>query len=256
MNKSLNYIILPLFAFSLVACGPSQAELDAQATSIAADIFASQTAAAPTATPTITPTPVPTSTPTETPRPTVTPYPLPDGWIDYSTSGFYIALPESWSVVELEEEGVEAIWQLMEGIESEWAQNITSLFSSELVAETIKFWAMSDEPAGAGYPNVNVSFQSQVIPIDTSELCDLLPSVYDQMGLMVVASECNLTINAIESARFVIRMEMGPLSIQQVQYLFVEGGRFWSVTLGVDETVWDAYVSLFDEIANTFRIDP
>lgn len=56
----------------LVACGPSQAELDAQASQIAGDIFASQTAAAPTITPTFTPEP-----PTITPSPTITITPTP-----------------------------------------------------------------------------------------------------------------------------------------------------------------------------------
>ncbi len=55
----------------IVACGPSQAELDRQATESSANIFATQTAEAPT----ITPTHTLTSTPTysNTPSPTVTP---------------------------------------------------------------------------------------------------------------------------------------------------------------------------------------
>lgn len=63
----------------LAACGPSQAELDAQATEIAASIFGTQTAEAPTSTFTPTPTPTftPTSTPTDTPTPTFTPTPAP-----------------------------------------------------------------------------------------------------------------------------------------------------------------------------------
>jgi hypothetical protein len=64
-------------------CGPSQEELDATATQIAANIFATQTAEAPTETPTPlptdtpTPTPTNTSTPTFTPTPTETPTPIP-----------------------------------------------------------------------------------------------------------------------------------------------------------------------------------
>jgi hypothetical protein len=53
----------------LSACGSSQAGLDATATNVAADIFATQTADAPTATPTYTITPLPTNTPTATPDP-------------------------------------------------------------------------------------------------------------------------------------------------------------------------------------------
>lgn len=66
-----------LVAALLSACGPSQAELDATATQVAADIFATQTAQAPTATATFTPSPTFTATPTDTPTPTPTDTPLP-----------------------------------------------------------------------------------------------------------------------------------------------------------------------------------
>ncbi|MGD9050078.1 MAG: LppX_LprAFG lipoprotein, partial [Anaerolineae bacterium] len=63
---------LMILGLVVTACGPSQAELDAQATEIAAGIFATQTAEAPTDTPAPTPTFTPTSTPTVTPMPTPT----------------------------------------------------------------------------------------------------------------------------------------------------------------------------------------
>lgn len=70
-------IILVTLAPNLAGCGPSEAQLSAQATQVAHDIFATQTAQAPTFTPTATATPTatntPTSTPTETPTATATP---------------------------------------------------------------------------------------------------------------------------------------------------------------------------------------
>jgi hypothetical protein len=79
-------LIYLLISVILVACGPSQAERDAQATEIAANIFATQTAEAPAPTPTpLPPTPTPTPlppTPTPTPlppAPTPTPTPEPMG---------------------------------------------------------------------------------------------------------------------------------------------------------------------------------
>ena len=53
--KVVTTCLLLVVGVFLVACGPSQAERDAQATQIAANIFATQTAEAPTATPTPTP---------------------------------------------------------------------------------------------------------------------------------------------------------------------------------------------------------
>lgn len=57
----------------LSGCGLSQVEVQATATQLAAEIFATQTAQSPTVTPTFTPSPTPTATPTLTPTPTNTP---------------------------------------------------------------------------------------------------------------------------------------------------------------------------------------
>jgi hypothetical protein len=78
-KASFVLVCIIVVGVSLAACGPSQAELDAQATKVAADIFATQTAEAPTPTPipTLTPTPTETPTPTPVPTPTFTPTPSP-----------------------------------------------------------------------------------------------------------------------------------------------------------------------------------
>jgi hypothetical protein len=76
MNKRSSYLlVLLLVCVALSGCGPSQAELDATATQVSADVFATQTAQAPTSTPTYTPSPTPTMTPTPTATLTATPTP-------------------------------------------------------------------------------------------------------------------------------------------------------------------------------------
>ena len=65
------FIAVILLGVILSGCGPSQTELDATATQVAASALETQTAAAPSSTPspTITPTAIPTATPTPTPEP-------------------------------------------------------------------------------------------------------------------------------------------------------------------------------------------
>jgi hypothetical protein len=72
MTKQQGLVVL-LLGLVVAACGPSQAELDANATEIAAQVFATQTAVAPTPTHTPTVTPTATDTPTATLTPTATP---------------------------------------------------------------------------------------------------------------------------------------------------------------------------------------
>ena len=71
-RKILLVLICMLVNATLIACGPSQAELDAEKTRIAVEVFATQTAEAPSPTP----TPPPTQTLTPTSSPTLTPTPM------------------------------------------------------------------------------------------------------------------------------------------------------------------------------------
>ncbi len=78
MAKRMLFLLTCMLTCILVlSCGETQDDRDAQATEIAAEVFATQTAEAPTSTltstPTSTPTPTPTETPTFTPTPTSTP---------------------------------------------------------------------------------------------------------------------------------------------------------------------------------------
>jgi len=95
--KKVNLLLVCLaVGLLLSACGPSPAELEAAATQIVSEAFATLTASVPTSTPTATATststPIPTATPTSTPVPTSTPTPTPipmrveaDGSGDYPT---------------------------------------------------------------------------------------------------------------------------------------------------------------------------
>lgn len=68
-----NIVICLLIALLVVGCGPSQAQLDATSTQVAANLIGTITASAPTYTPTPTATSTPTLTPTATATPTSTP---------------------------------------------------------------------------------------------------------------------------------------------------------------------------------------
>ena len=93
----IRLLIIVTFLFASVvssACGPSQTELDAQATSIVAGVFAALTAEAPTLAPSPSDTPGPTSTspPTLIPTPVQTPTPLP-GRLTFPIQSFSDSIP-------------------------------------------------------------------------------------------------------------------------------------------------------------------
>jgi hypothetical protein len=82
-----------------------------------------------------------------------------------------------------------------------------------------------------------------------------MPSVYEQMGVEVVDAECDLEINELNAARFIIRLPMGPSEIKQYQYAYVQENDMWTLSLAVDETEWSEYEPIFATIAQSFRVD-
>ena len=137
----------------------------------------------PTLTPTLPPPPPPsTETPVDTPTPTVIAAPSSGAWRDHAVSGFHIALPARWKAVDIDKEGAEAIFDMLETLDTEWARNATAMFSAEAVQQMVKFWAIDSEPAGISYATVSVGQQSMPFPVVIDDLCAQLESIHQQMG--------------------------------------------------------------------------
>jgi hypothetical protein len=58
----------------------------------------------------------------------------------------------------------------------------------------------------------------------------------------------------MKAARFMIRLQMGPLAVKQYQYAYVQEGDIWMLSLAVDETMWSEYEPTFTTIAESFRL--
>jgi hypothetical protein len=272
MKKCL--VLVLLLAGSLTACTPLGEFLhDAQATDAAATEIAAaatQTAAAPTPTPTATftpaPTPTPTLTPTETPSPTLTaspspspaptftPFPLPEGWQDYGGEGFALALPESWNVVEVDREGIEAILEMLENLGSEWGEAVAASLSAEQMEEALKLWAMDSELAGLGFATLNLQHQDLPLPLPASMFLDQIEAMYEQLEVEVLSVEPDMQINDLEAGRICVRLDQGLAVVQMCQYVYVQDRDLWALTLGVDEEAWSEYEPIFAQIAGTLRL--
>jgi hypothetical protein len=175
--------------------------------------------------------------------------------MEYSAAGFHIALPERWEVVDLDEEGVEALIAVLENLGTEWAQNVSSMMSAEAIQESMKLWAMDPVPAGIGFATINVQHQVQPFAIEPDVMLAQLEVVYEQMGIEMVGSESGMDINGLEAIRAEIRAPVGPMAVKQFQYVYIQGRDLWSVTLAVDENEWSAYEPVFVQIAESFRVD-
>lgn len=251
MNPTWHYILscIVIASIMIAGCSPGQAPA------------ATRTA---TSQPTLTPTKTPQPTPTVTPSPTINatvppaespPVPLPEGWRGYSTNGFSLGLPDRWEAIDIDKEGIEAVLNILENLNTYWARNASARFTSEAVQNMMKFWAMDSEPAGIGYASTNVTYQSLPYSLTSQALCQQMPAVYKQMGIELLDAECGLEINGLEASRFTIHLVTGPFAVRQNQYVYMKGREMWSLTLAVDETLWEDYEDTFKAIAHTFTTD-
>ncbi|RJP47664.1 MAG: hypothetical protein C4583_16060 [Anaerolineaceae bacterium] len=100
-KKTGNVLLFLVVCINLVACGPTQADLNAQATESAVSIAQTQTFQAPTLTPQPSKTPKPTLTPTLTRLPTHTLVPTPS-MLAYTNAqwNYSIQYPSNWLLLE------------------------------------------------------------------------------------------------------------------------------------------------------------
>jgi len=186
---------------------------------------------------------------------TLTPFPLEEGWQDYSMSGFRLALPESWEVIDVNPSNVDEIWKKLEEVDADWANTIKVLFSSQYVQEAIKLWAKDESTAIDGQGNLVVVSQKLPVFFSTENLCEQLKSAYELLGGRIIDSTCGMQINGMEAHRFTLRVKVGAHSIKQRLYLFTLGRQIWAINAYVSGKGWSLYDPVFNQIANTLRIN-
>lgn len=193
------------------------------------------------------PTPVPNAEPAAA-------FALPSGWREHTTERFVLALPADWEAADIDSQGVDAIMNSLKVLKAEWAKSMAQTISSEAFRESLRFWARGNRPAGVGYANVNVTYQSSPFPPKISDLCAQISSAYTQMHMNVVEKICDTQISGLDAARFTVELPVGAFVIKQYQFIFVQNRNMWVLTLSVDATEWAQYQPIFETVAKSFRV--
>jgi hypothetical protein len=193
--------------------------------------------------------------PTHKPTPAATLPPFPTGWQTHAASGFSIALPERWNVVNVEREGFEAVWSLLQDTNTEWARTVTAMFSAETVRQMIRLLAIDPEPAGTGYATLTATSHAELFSLQIEDLCTRMTAMYEQAGIELLGTECNLAINGLDAARFTIRVQVDAFDFKEYQYILVRGTHLWSLTFGVNAPDWAVYEPVFVKAAESFQAD-
>jgi hypothetical protein len=187
-----------------------------------------------------------------TPTPKITPNPLQEGWRGHTASGFYLALPEKWKSVNVDQEGIEPILTMIKGLNPVWTQDIARTVSPKDIQDAMKFWAMGTEPAGIGYATITVLSISMPLNGSNQDLCVEITASYKQMDIEVLDTECGLEINKMDVVR--LKMRSGPIASISYQYFYLQGNKSWILSLSVDETNWAKYQSTFETVAESFMV--
>lgn len=208
----------------------------------------------PTFTETVTPTPTEELTATFTPTITsVSGINLPEGWTEYTSAEFAIGLPNRWEVVDIDQEGMDAMLELLLDFDPTWADMIESMYATGATAPPV-FFAMDTQMVGAGYANININKDFLPFAVPLKLLCDEFNVVYPEMGFNILESDCALDINGIPAARYLVEMSIGAFTSTQYQYLFLSGRDFWILNFSAEKIGWSEYQPIFISIAETFTL--
>jgi hypothetical protein len=257
MNQKNNmYILFCVLTILLTACEPSQSELNKNATSIAANIFATLTAQPPTAT--LTPSPTITKTPTATLFPTPTLPPVIDGWRTYSYPDFSINAPEQWRLFYVGNGQVEQVLKSLQSTNHEW-DNIAKELISQITGNDNEYEAfrlMAIDP-NAFYTN-HSSFLIEKYPTDGQytipQLCTKFIDHAKKQTLKVVHVNCNDHLNGKTAFQFTLQATTKSADVYDIQYFVFDGEWVWLIEYIVETPGEKDGAPVFTEIANSFKI--
>lgn len=157
--------------------------------------------------------------------------------------------------MDIDSEGLDAFWKFLASLDTDWAHYMTENYSQELMRGVFLLWAMDSEFTEEGYAaSMNITHHIRSQPVSVEGLCVNMPAVYGQLGLETVEANCTLVVNNLIAARFMLRGEVGSLSVMEYQYAYFDGNEIWLMTLAVDGDRWQEYEPVFSTIAESFRL--
>lgn len=263
-------------ALLLAACGggqtPPQAASDTAASTIASAAPSPSAAAAASAAASSTASVAPTAAITiESPAPSVAgsaeaelasapPADLAEGWqlFDKPEDGFAIALPPTWTQIDVDQATLDETLSELRGSNPELADVVSGQMSAILANDLIKFWGFDVSPEGAG---VNLNLIRQDIPIAVT-LDDYMEVNVQQIEALPyikapVAQEAT-TLGGQEGSRLQYdqTLQFGDQSVTQTvtQYITVTDDAAYVLTFTALPQQIPAGEPVFEQIAQSFSL--
>jgi len=277
-TRLLISIAVSIFLCSACASGSSAPTSDFDAT---LEIALEQTIAAqPTNTSTVTPTQEPTITPvsTSTEIPTLTPTQaatdevksfsvetLDDGYSQYSyqEAGFSVSLPHNWEHLDLSADDLDQILSYAKETNPQLGDIYSSTYLRSLAAAGIKFMAVdtSVDSLSAGIPtSMNILVSELPIEISLDDYVEInIQQLRNMMGENLLITQERVPISVTEAEKITYELEMNDVFgkshiVVFNQFLMLQGKTQYVLTFGTIKEYYDANMSVFSEIVQSFEI--
>lgn len=220
--------------------------------------------------------------PTQTPYPTYTPFPdssttpedaassfvaipLDDDttMYEYPLDGFSIVLPNEWLVSDLEDENIADMLSLM-GEQNEGLDTLLSSdFKNNMIAAGIKLYAINTDieslqslnPVNLNILTVPLPFRmdtNQYLILNAAQIEQFLDLTSDTNTEMVTLGE-DLEAGKMSYTANLINIYGLPMEVAYVQYLLIDNGTAFILTITIPIELVEIYQAEAIEIVETFR---
>ncbi len=239
--------VLIVLGFFLVACQAAAPDQSTIQTAIAQTNVALPTPILPTVIPTQTPTltPIP---PTATIQPAIASIP---GWKKFEGSGIELWLPESFEGGDLSQD-LDVIVEKLKNLGPDYEGMAKSI---EQNPSAFAMWAFDNRVGTSGFlTNVNITNEKVVSAITLEMYAE---AVSKQLpASMTIVEQKDVVLDRYHAIRMVIEMAVGIVTAKEALYVIKNDNVVWAITYATSKNEYDQKISMFEQSANTFRVQP
>ncbi len=178
------------------------------------------------------------------------PTPIP-GWELFEGGGVELWLPDSFEGGDLEED-LPVVVAALRNLGPDFTEIATTIENNP---EAFAIWVFDSQMGSPGFlTNVNITHE-QVLSVVS--LDDYMDAVSRQMGAgFEILSQAKVQLNQAEAGVFEVRLDLPGVTARELVYILKDGNTIYALTYATGEDEWDERRPIFEQSAQTFRIQP
>jgi hypothetical protein len=189
---------------------------------------------------------IPMFTPTQTPTPVPYEERIPSGWTQFKTELIEIWLPSNFKLANADKLAKDARKRFEE-------MGLQELIDYNEQSESIMDLGVVDEESGSALYRTVASIAYE--PLTEVSLDDYVKKEIAKLPSMIsVVEEKKVQIGSDEAIKLVYEFRMGSLSVNNLEYVFLDGSTVWIVGYFAEINEFYQQLPTFEQSIQTFRI--